>query len=55
MTTYKINIKTQTATSINGITFKRTETKLEKYDGVSLNPKNMHLDDLDDVILREMI
>jgi hypothetical protein len=27
MSTYKINLKEQTATSINGITFKLTETK----------------------------
>jgi hypothetical protein len=41
MSTWKINLKEQTATSISGITFKLTETKLT--------------DDLDDVILRRMI
>jgi len=55
MSTYKINLKEQTATSINGITFKLTETKAGQYEGVCLNPKDIPPDDLDDVILGRMI
>jgi len=50
-----INLKEQTATSINGITFKLTETKSGQYEGVCLNPKDILSDDLDDVILGRMI
>ncbi len=55
MSTYKVNLKDQTATSINGITFKLTETKLGEYGGVCLNPSQIPPDDLDDVILGRMI
>ena len=55
MSTYKINLKEQTATSINGITFKLTETKSGEYEGVCLNPKDIPPDDLDDVILARMV
>jgi hypothetical protein len=55
MSTWKINLKEQTATSINGITFKLTETKQGEYEGVCLNPKDIPPDDLDDVILGRMI
>jgi len=55
MSTYKINLKEQTATSINGITFKLTETKQGEYEGVCLNPKDIPPDDLDEVILGKMI
>ena len=55
MSTYKINLKEQTATSINGITFKLIETKPGDYEGVCLNPKDIPPDDLDDVILGRMI
>jgi len=55
MSTWKINLKEQTATSINGITFKMTETKSGQYEGVCLNPKDILSDDLDDVILGRMI
>ena len=55
MSTYKINLKEQTATSTNGITFKLTETKPGEYEGVCLNPKDIPPDDLDDVILGRMI
>ena len=55
MSTYKINLKEQTATFINGITFKLTETKPGEYEGVCLNPKDMPPDDLDDGILGRMI
>ena len=55
MSTWKINLKEQTATSINGITFKLTETKPEEYEGVCLNPSQIPPDDLDDVILGRMI
>ena len=54
MSTWKINLKEQTATSINGITFKLTETNGE-YEGVCLSPKDIPPDDLDDVILGGMI
>jgi hypothetical protein len=53
MSTYKINLKEQTATSINGITFKLTETN-EEYEGVCLNPSQIPPDDLDDVTLGMM-
>ena len=55
MATWKINLKEQTATSINGITFKLTETKPGEYEGLCLNPKDIPPDDLDDVILGKMI
>ena len=55
MTTWKINLKEQTATSLNGITFKLTETKPGEYEGVCLNPKDIPPDDLDDAILGRMI
>jgi hypothetical protein len=54
MSTWKINLEQQTATSINGITFKLTENNGE-YEGVCLNPKDIPPDDLDDVILGRMI
>jgi hypothetical protein len=54
MPTYKINLKEQTATSINGITFKLTE-KNGEYEGVCLNPKDIPPDDLDDVVLGGMV
>jgi len=37
MSTWKINLKEQTATSINGITFKLTETKQGVYEGLCIN------------------
>ena len=55
MSTYKINLKEQAATFINGITFKLTETKPGEYEGVCLNPKDMPPNDLDDGILGKMI
>jgi len=55
MPTYKINLKEQTATSINGIAFKLTETRSGEYEGVSLNPKDIPPDDLDEQILGRMI
>ena len=55
MPTYKINLTEQTATSINGITFKLTETKPGEYEGVCLNPSQIPPDDMDDVILGRMI
>jgi hypothetical protein len=45
----------QTATSINGITFKLTETKQGEYEGLCLNPSQIPPDDLDDVILGRMM
>ena len=55
MSAWKINLKEKTATSINGITFKLTETKPGEYEGVCLNPKDIPPDDLDDVTLGRMI
>ena len=55
MSTWKVNLKGQTATSINGIIFKLTETQPGEYEGVCLNPKDIPPDDLDDVILGRMI
>jgi hypothetical protein len=54
MGTWKINLNEQTATSINGITFKLTE-KNGEYEGVCLNPKDIPPDDLDDEMLGRMI
>ena len=54
MSTWGINLDQQTATSINGITFKLTKTN-GQYEGVCLNPKEIPPDDLDDVILGKMI
>ena len=48
---YKINLKEQAATIVNGITFKLIGTKLVEYEDVSLNPKEIPPNDLDDVIL----
>ena len=55
MSTWKTNLKEQTATSINAITIKLTGTKPGEYEGVCLNPKDIPPDDLDDVILGRMI
>ena len=55
MSTGKINLKEQTATSINAITFKLSKTKSGEYEGVCLNPKDIPPDDLDDVILSRMV
>ena len=55
MSTWKINLNKQTATSINGITFKLTKTKQGEYEGVCLNPKDIPPDDMDDVILGRMV
>ena len=55
MGTWKIYLENQTATSINGITFKLTETKPGEYEGVCLNPKDIPPDDMDEVILGRMI
>lgn len=54
MSTWTINLKEKTATSINGITFKLTESN-GVYEGVCLNPKDIAPDDLDNVILGRMI
>ena len=54
MSTWKINLEKQAATSFNGITFKLTETKPEEYEGVCLNPSQIPPDDLDDVVLGRM-
>jgi len=48
-----IDLAKQTATSINGITFKLTKTKPGEYEGVCLNPKDIPPDDLDDAILED--
>ena len=55
MSTGKINLNEQTATSINGITFKLTETKPGEYEGLCLNSSQIPPDDLDDVILGRMV
>lgn len=55
MSIWKINLEKQTATSINGITFKLTETKPGEYEGLCLNPSQIPPDDLDYVILGRMI
>ncbi len=55
MSTWNIDLEKQTATSINGITFKLTKAESGEYSGVCLNPKDIPPDDLDDVILARMI
>ena len=55
MSTWKFNFKQQTAISINGITFKLTETKPGEYEGLCLNPSQIPPDDLDDVTLGRMM
>ena len=55
MGVWKISLEEQTATSINGIIFKLTETQPGEYEVVCLNPKDIPPDDLDDVILGRMI
>ena len=55
MSTWKINLKEQTATSINGIIFKMTVSKSGDYEGLCLNPKDIPPDDMDDVILEKMV
>ena len=42
MGVWKISLKEQTATGINGIIFKLTETKSGEYEGVCLNPKSIY-------------
>ncbi len=54
MSTWKINIKNQTSTSIKGITFTLTETKPGEYKGLCLDPSKIPTDDLDDEILNRM-
>lgn len=49
MSTWKINPNEQTAKSINGITFKLTETKPGEYSGVGLSLKDIPPDKLDDL------
>ena len=55
MGTWDINLDKQTATSINGITFKLTRDESGIYRGECLNPKDIPPDDLDEVILARMI
>jgi hypothetical protein len=55
MSTWKINLNEETATSINGITFKLYKTEQGDYKGVCMNPKDIPPDDLDDEILVRMI
>ena len=55
MSIWKINLTEQTATSINGITFKLTEVKPGEYEGVCLNSKDIPPDDLYDEMLSRMI
>ena len=55
MGSYKINLKEQTATSINGITFKLFKNEQGEYKSVCLNPKDIPPDDMDDEMLARMI
>ena len=55
MGSYEINLEEQTATSINGITFKLFKNEQGEYEGVCLNPKDIPPDDVDEVILARMI
>jgi len=55
MGSYEINLEEQTATSINGITFKLSKNEQGEYEGVCLIPEDIPPDDLDDKILARMI
>ncbi len=55
MPNHKINLKEETVTSINSITFRLTKMKSGEYEGVCLNLKDMPPDDLGDVILGRMV
>ena len=55
MGSYKINLEQQTATSINGITFKLTEVEPDSFQWICANPKDIPPDDLDDEILGKMV
>ena len=55
MGTWDINLDKQTATSINGITFKLSKSEKGVYSGVCLNPNNIPPDDLDEIILAKMV
>jgi hypothetical protein len=55
MGSYKMDLNNQTATSINGITFKLTETEQGEIESVCLNPKDIPPDDLNDDILGKMV
>jgi len=54
MSTWKINLEQQTATSINGITFKLTEVEPDTFRWICTNPKDIPPDDIDDEILSKM-
>ena len=55
MSNWYINLKIQTATSINGVTFKMTKGEDGNYSGVCLNPNDIPPDDVDDEILAKMV
>ncbi len=55
MATWDINLEKQTATSINGLTFKLTRNANGEYCGECLNPEVIPPDDLDHEILDRMI
>jgi len=46
MGSYEINLEEQTATSINGITFKLSKTEQGEYKGVCLNPEDLPPDEM---------
>ena len=51
MSTWNINFTEQTATSINGITFKLTKINPGEFKGVCINPKAISPDDVGGAIL----
>jgi len=55
MSSWNINLDKKTATSINGITFKRTEVEPDTFQWICTNPKDIPPDDLDDEILSRMV
>jgi len=55
MSTWNIDLDKQTATSINGITFKLIEVEPDKFQWRCVNPKDIPPDDLDDEILGKMV
>jgi len=55
MPNWYINLEKETATSINGITFKMSKDADGNYSGRCINPKDIPPDDLDDEILERMV
>ena len=55
MSSWNIDLDKKIATSINGITFKRTEVAPDTFQWICTNPKDIPPDDMDDEILDKMV